>query len=166
MRTRVLAAPMLAALLWGSAAAAGDAIADAAVKFVQKFADAGNGTDPAAYAAFCDPDIVIIDHVPPYVFRGPKACLEEWDAVAAWIAKHKMTVTDYGKLQPPTFVERDGDRVYAVFPATAPLVRGGRQEVEKGWWTFVVRRKGDNWRILAFSWSTEGFVAADAAAPK
>jgi ketosteroid isomerase-like protein len=134
-----------------------------ALAVIRKFNGAANGDDRAAYASYCAPDITFVDHVPPYVFRGPTACQDEWDAVLAWITREKIAVTDYSSLGDPAFVDETPDRVYAVYPATAALSRRGKRQIERGLWTFVVRREPAGWRIASVTWSTLAFAPAPAA---
>jgi ketosteroid isomerase-like protein len=129
-----------------------------AIAFIHKFVDAGNGTDREAWAALCAPDAIIVDHVPPYVFSGPKACQDNWDAEGVWVERNKIVVASYAKLDDPTFVDIAGDRVYAVFPATASLTRDGQKQTERAVWTFVLSRAGQGWRVSAVSWSTLAFT--------
>ncbi len=128
-----------------------------AVALVERFAGAQSRD---AYAAFCDPDTVIVDHVPPYVFRGPHACEDEWDAVVAWTERNGIEVSDYGSLQEPAFVDVTGEHIYIVFPATASMTRNGRAETERGIWTFVLRQHDQEWRIGSMTWSTLDFRAS------
>ena len=158
MRSMLLAACGAVLALAGGGAWASDA--SEAIAAVRKFSAAANGTDRAAYAAFCTADAVFIDHVPPYVFHGPTACADEWDAVGRWIEQNRIVASDYGTLAEPAFVDAAGDRVYAVFPVTASATRSGRKEIETGAWTFVLRREAGDWRIAALTWSTFSFAPA------
>ncbi len=133
-----------------------------AVAVVQQFAKVGNGTDREAYASFCADDMVIIDHVEPYVFSGPRACQDEWDAVFRWMKHDNVSVTDFGRLAEPSFADAREGRVYAVIPAQASVRLDGVAQTETGAWTFVLAREGRNWRIKAFVWSTANFKPAPA----
>lgn len=150
---RALSTVLLASTLMVSAARADDP--GAALAVVQKFAAAPSR---AAYASFCAPDMIYIDHVPPYVFRGPSACQDEWDAAERWARQNKAEVTDWGQITAPSFVDVYEDRVYAVYPVRATLFREARREVEEGYWTFVIQRAPSGWLITAAAFSTVRFV--------
>jgi ketosteroid isomerase-like protein len=139
-----------------SLAAASDA--SDAIAVIHKFSESANGNDREVYASYCADDVVFIDHVPPYVFRGPKACQEEWDAVGAWAEKNNLSVDGFSRLSQPAFVDVSGDRVYAVFPVTASITLHGKKEVETGDWTFVLRREVKGWRIAGLTWTTLRFA--------
>jgi ketosteroid isomerase-like protein len=141
-----------------SLAAASDAADVLAV--IHKFTEAGNGADREVFASYCAEDAVITDHAPPYVFRGPKACQDYWDAEGAWVAQHKVSVSDYGTPSQPAFLEVTKDSAYAVFPVTASMVRDGRREVETATWTFVLRQDRTGWRIASAAWATLKFAPA------
>src|SRR5262245_17517835 len=114
-----------------------------ALAVVQKFAST---QVRAEYASYCAPDAVYVDHLPPYVFRGPTACQDEWDAAEAYAPRHKITQTNWGKITEPSYVEADAGRVYAVYPVTATQVRDGKREVEEALWAFVLQRGPQGWR--------------------
>ncbi|WP_293363603.1 nuclear transport factor 2 family protein [Phenylobacterium sp.] len=150
---RGVASAVLASTLMGSPAHAVDP--SAALAVVQRFAAA---PDRATYASFCAPDMIYVDHVPPYVFSGPSACEDEWDAAERWAQQNRLEVTDWGRITAPSFVDVHDDSVYAVYPVRATLTRNGRREVEEGFWTFVVQRRASGWLIRAATFSTVQFV--------
>ena len=130
-----------------------------ALAVVHKFIGAGNNGDRSAYVSYCANDAVVVDHVAPYVFRGPTACGDEWDALVGWADRNKI-VLGANRASKPAFVDAVGDRVYAVFPVTASITRNGKKGVEAGVWTFTLRRQAQGWRIEAWAWSTLKFTPA------
>jgi ketosteroid isomerase-like protein len=107
-----------------------------------------------AYAAHCAADVMVIDHVPPYVFQGPNACAEHWDAIIAWTARNRVEVSNWGSITEPDFVDVSADLIYAIFPARVDWIRDGAPEIERGTWTFVVRRGEHGWRRAPDTFST------------
>jgi hypothetical protein len=127
------------------------------VAIVQKFNAADSRT---SYVAYCANDVVIVDHEPPFVFRGPDACGKDWDALVVWGEKHRIGWDHFRQdAASPVFFEKDRDQVYAVFPVKAcGFTQNGRPKVEKLYSTFVFRRYGNTWRIAAITWSSLGFA--------
>ena len=125
---------------------------------VQAFNEAGNKGDRNAYVSYCTDDAVMIDREPPYLFRGPTACGDEWDAVVSWSAEHKISADQLSiKFSAPVLVDVAGDRAYAVFPITGRFTMNGTKMLEPEYATFVLRRQSQGWRIAGLSWSTLGW---------
>ncbi|MGA0604268.1 hypothetical protein ACO2Q3_26430 [Caulobacter sp. KR2-114] len=125
---------------------------------IQKYIQASNGDSREAYASFCTEDSVIIDRVTPFVFRGPKACLDHWDAVAAFVEQNKMVVADYAKLGQPTLIDVNSEHAYVVAPWTSPATVAGNKEIEKGVATFILARNANRaWRLASVTWTSFGF---------
>jgi ketosteroid isomerase-like protein len=104
-----------AALLSPISALASDR--DEVVAVVKAYNDAGNKGDRSGYESFCTADAVVVDHVPPYLFQGPTACADEFDAVVAWGTVNKIGIDDLRqKVFDPIFFESHGEAAYAVFP--------------------------------------------------
>lgn len=129
------------------------------VAAVQAYNDAGNKADRKAYASSCTSDAVVVDHVPPYLFQGPTACADEYDAVVAWGAANKIGTDDlYQKVFDPVFFERSGKNAYAVFPVTDWFKQNGKKQVEKLYLTTVLRREENSWRIARLVYTTMGWA--------
>jgi ketosteroid isomerase-like protein len=145
--------PAAIVVLAGTAAASdrSDVIA-----VVQAFNDAAT---KEAYQSYCTDDAVIVDHVPPFVFRGPKACEAEWDADVAWAVKNKFSLQGaVQKASAPVFFTVDGDQAYAVFPVKASwLTHERRRDLETLYATFALRRQGDSWRVANMAWASLGW---------
>ncbi|HZZ86855.1 MAG TPA: nuclear transport factor 2 family protein [Caulobacteraceae bacterium] len=153
MRTFILA--LLAAISLAQSAQASDR--SDIIALVQAF-NRAQTTD--AYQALCADDAIVIDHAPPFMFRGPRACAAAWEADLAWAAKDGLSLDRLvQKLAAPTFVRIDGDQAYAVFAGKAWFDAGRRREVEGLYATFVLRRQAGAWRIAAVTWSSLGWRA-------
>ncbi len=139
--------------LWAVPAAASDT--SDALAVVQKFLAASNKDDRRTYTSYCADDAVIVDHVPPYIFRGPKACDDDWAAADLWMSQHGYAFGEFQLSKP--YVETIGDRVYAAYPLKVTMTRKGETELETGVWTFVLQRRSQRWVIEGWSWATLKF---------
>jgi len=100
----------------------------------------------------CAPEASIIDDFGQHAWLGPKACADWLNAFSAFmktenIASPKVTL---GK---PEHVAVDGNRAYAVIPATFSYQQKGKAMTEKGTWTFALQKMAGGWRIGAWTWS-------------
>ncbi len=161
MTRSVLAAAAMGVVLSGPVAAFGSDKADV-VAVVQAYNDSGNRSDRSGYASYCTEDAVVVDHIPPYSFQGPRACADEYDAVVAWSALNKIGVDDqYSKVFEPVFFEVHADVAYAVFPVKAWFKQNGRPQVEALYLTTTLRRQAHTWRITHLIYSTLGWGPGD-----
>ena len=125
---------------------------------VQGYNDAGNKGDRAGYASYCTPDAIVVDQVEPFVFQGPTACAQEYDAVVAWGVRNKIAAEElYQKVYEPVSFRLDGDTAYAVFPVKGWFKQDGRPQVETLYLTTVLRRQAQGWRIQGLVYSTLGW---------
>jgi len=121
---------------------------------IQKFMDGFNKGDVAAAAAThaADADLVIIDEVPPFAWRGP-------DAFKRWMADLESDAGKNGITEPmvtikaATRVETSGDRAYVVVPAVYTFKRQGVGMRETAQMTFVLKKGGDGWLIHGWTWT-------------
>jgi len=126
---------------------------------LQAFNAAGNRGDRSGYASFCTADAVMIDHVPPYTFRPPNACAQEYDAVASGAMPGLDPKSLVQTVLDPVFFDRKGDRAYAVFPLEARFKLAGRAQLERSYITAVLRREKTGWRIESLVYSSLGWSA-------
>ena len=131
-----------------------------ALAVVQNFLAAANKGDRQAYTSYCAEDAVIVDHAPPYVFRGPKACDDDWTAADRWMSQRGYAFGQFQLSKP--YVETMGDRVYAAYPLKALVTRNGKTEVETALWTFVLQRRSQQWLIEGWSWAMLKFTPVKA----
>jgi ketosteroid isomerase-like protein len=163
MRRQIILAVVAAAVAVLHAAPAAAADRQDVIAVIQAFNTAGNKGDRSGYADFCTPDAVVVDHTPPYLFQGPTACAEEYDAVVAWGARNKIGVDDsLQKVFEPVFFEVQGDVAYAVFPVKAWFREDGHPQVESMYLTAVLRRQANKWRIASLAYSTLGWASVAA----
>jgi ketosteroid isomerase-like protein len=119
---------------------------------IGKFNDAATRADLKAYTAYCTNDAVIVDRIPPYVFRGPHACEDDWNAVVGW--ENQNGIVDGGlKISKPQTLIVSGDRGYAVVPVTVPITHHGKKTTELANWIFSLRRLPAGWRITGWAYA-------------
>ena len=150
---RILAA---AAMVWCCLAAPASAqTADTEVIApIQKFIDSFNKGDVAAAAAThaAGADLVIIDEVPPYVWRGAKA-FQTWSADLESDAKKNGITEPMVTLSAPTRIEKSGDQSYVVVPAVYTFKQRGTAMREAAQMTVVLRKGATGWLIQGWTWT-------------
>ena len=150
---RILA---VAAMVWCCLAAPASAqIADTEVIApIQKFIDSFNKGDIAAAAAThaAGADLVIIDEVPPYVWRGAKA-FQTWSADLESDAKKNGITEPMVTLSAPTRIEKNGDQSYVVVPAVYTFKQRGTAMREAAQMTVVLRKGATGWLIHGWTWT-------------
>ncbi|HZR65247.1 MAG TPA: nuclear transport factor 2 family protein [Terriglobales bacterium] len=123
---------------------------DDIVATIHQFAD---NLDPKTIdkaLATCDSQTSIIDEFPPHL----------WNSCADWVKafgeyNDKNGVTDtVAKIGAPWSVDVEGDRAYAVSPATYTYKQQGKLNKElHAVFTAAFRKTENGWRITAWSWS-------------
>jgi ketosteroid isomerase-like protein len=132
------------------------------VAVVQVQNDAGNKGERSRYVSYCTKDAVVVDHVPPFLFQGPMACGDEYDAVVGWGKQNDIPMdrTTFQKVFDPAFVQVQGDVAYAVFPVKAWFKQNGSIQEETVYLTAGLRRQAHNWRIARLIFASLGWKAA------
>ena len=150
---RLLTLVALAALVFTTSAGAQTADAELMAP-IQKFIDSFNKGDAAAaaatYAAGADP--VIVDEVPPYLWRGAKA-FQAWSAALESDSKKNGITDPKVTLSAATRTERSGDQAYVVVPAVYTYKQGGKDMREAAHMTFVLRKGTSGWLIHGWTWT-------------
>lgn len=121
---------------------------------INKFIEAFNKGDMAGAAAThaSEADLVIVDEVPPFLWRGPQA-LKAWaadleaDAKKHGITDQKVTVS------PATRVESNGSDAYVVVPSVYTFKQGGVPMREAAQMTFVLKKGAAGWLIHGWAWT-------------
>jgi ketosteroid isomerase-like protein len=149
MRTFLLG---LAACLVVASTAAAQAVDPQISAPITKFIDAFNKGDTAGAAATHAADVVIVDEVPPYYWRGPKA-FAEWGAALDADAK-KIGMTEAAvAIRPATRVETVGDQAYVIAPVTFTFKQKGVPMKEDAQMTFVLKKGASGWLIHSWTWT-------------
>ena len=121
---------------------------------ITKFVDAFNKGDMAAAAAThaAGADLVIIDEVSPYLWRGAKA-LQTWagdleaDAKTKGITEQKVTISA------ATRVESTATAAYVVVPAVYTFKEKGVAMSESAQFTFSLQKGASGWLIHGWTWT-------------
>lgn len=117
------------------------------------FIDAFNKNDMKAAAAPYAADAVIVDEIPPFMWRG--RAFAGWSAAlaAAWkeggLADGQMTTA-----APTQFAAGNG-MAYAIIPAHLTYTEKGKPATEDGIFTVTLKQMKAGWRIAAWTWTTK-----------
>lgn len=105
-------------------------------------------------AAVCTDDAVVIDAVPPYVWRGPNACLA-WTNALIDYNKDKSFTEGVLALGSPQHVMIQGDNAYVRVPASYSYILDGSVPINETGSVFTVglRKAAKGWMINGWSWS-------------
>lgn len=139
-------------LVASSLSAAAQALGTGATAPVKVFLDAFNKGDLNAMAAAMEPDTVIMDEVPPHLWRGT-------GAVKAWLASLDAYDKAHGRsagaveLGSSRVTTTASDRGYAVVPAGYTFKEKGKPMREAATITFALHRYGSTWKIDGWSWN-------------
>jgi len=121
---------------------------------IQKFIDSFNKGDNAGAAAThaAEADLVIIDEVPPFVWRGSKA-FQEWGAALDAASKQAGLTDQKVTIKPPTRVESTAEAAYVVVPAVYSYKEKGTAMHEAAQMTFVLKKAASGWLIHGWTWT-------------
>ena len=120
---------------------------------VKDYNAALNNGDQKAAAADTADQVSITDEFAPYSWQGTGANAGWFADYAAW-TKQNDVANDTVALASPWHVVVDGDRAYAVVPATFTYTKRGAKVVEAGSvWTFALHRTAGHWRIVSWAWA-------------
>lgn len=152
-----------AALALAAALTAQAAPPSGPVAALHQFIDAFNKGDVKTAQAAHASDAVIIDEVPPHVWRGPNA-FQAWAASLDKAAKAAGDTDQKVTLGAPVRTDVNGDTAYAVVPATYTYKEKGKPMTERAQFAAAMRKEGAAWKLTGWAWT--GTVPRAAAAPK
>jgi len=121
---------------------------------INKFLEAFNKGDMAGAAAThsSKADLVIIDEVAPFVWRGAQA-VQAWagdldaDGKTRGLTDQKVTI------RAATRAETHGDHAYVVVPAVYSFNQKGVAMREPAQMTFVLKKEASGWLIHGWTWT-------------
>ena len=150
---RILAAAILVWFVAGAPASAQTSDAELMAP-IQKFINSFNKGDTAAAAAThaAGADLVIIDEVPPHLWRGAQA-FQAWSADLGSDAKKNGITEPMVTLGKATRTERNGDHAYVVVPAVYTFKQKGAAMRESAQMTFVLQKGASGWLIHGWTWT-------------
>ena len=152
-RMRVLTLVTIASA-WMVAAAGAQAPDAQLMAPIQKFIDSFNKGDIAGAAAThaAGADLTIIDEVPPFVWRGPKA-FETWSAALDAVSKQGGVTDQMVTIKAPTRTESSGDSAYVIVPAVYTYKEKGVAMREAAQITVVLKKGASGWLIHGWTWT-------------
>jgi hypothetical protein len=121
---------------------------------INKFLEAFNKGDMAGAAAThaSAADLVIIDEVPPYLWRGAQA-FQTWAADLASNDKKEGVTDQKVSIGAATRVETDGVGAYLVVPSVYTFKQKGVAMREAAQMTFTLKKSGTGWLIHGWTWT-------------
>jgi ketosteroid isomerase-like protein len=121
---------------------------------IQKFIDSFNKGDVAAAAAThtATADLVIIDEVPPYVWRGAKA-FHTWSADLESDAKKNGITEPMVRISKATRIEQNDGRSYVVVPAVYTFKQRGTAMRAAAQMTVLLKKGAAGWLIEGWTWT-------------
>jgi ketosteroid isomerase-like protein len=119
------------------------------VALITKWNDLSNKGDEPGMAATCAKDAVVVDDLPPYIWRGSDACTAWQKSADAFVNGEGMTEI-VGGLGKPTHVIISGDKAYAVIPATFAYSQHGNKLTEYATATFTLEKTDTHWLITSW----------------
>jgi hypothetical protein len=128
---------------------------------IQKFMDTFNTGDVAGAAAThaSGADLVIVDEVPPFVWRGAQA-FQQWIADLDVDAKKNGATDQQVTISKPTRTEVSGDQAYVIVPASYTFKQRGVAMRETAQMTFVLKKSASGWLIQGWAWTGGRATAA------
>ena len=133
---------------------------------IQKFIDSFNKGDAAAAAAThsATEDLVIVDEVPPYVWRGAQA-FQKWAADLASDSRANGITDEAVTISAATRVETSGGRAYVLVPAVYTFKQRGVAMRAAAQMTVVLQKGAAGWLIHGWTWTGPKPAPAAAAKP-
>jgi len=121
---------------------------------INKFLEAFNKGDMAGAAAAhsSKADLVIIDEVAPFVWRGAQA-FQAWAADLDADAKKRGLTDQKVTLRAATRAETHGDDAYVIVPAVYSFTEKGVVMREPAQMTFALKKEPTGWLIHGWTWT-------------
>jgi hypothetical protein len=121
---------------------------------IQKFMDSFNKGDMAGAAAThaSEADLVIVDEVAPFLWRGPRA-FQQWSTDLDNDAKKQGITEPMVKVGAPTRTEVSGDQAYVVVPAVYTFKQRGVAMRASAQMTFALKKGPGGWLIHGWTWT-------------
>jgi ketosteroid isomerase-like protein len=121
---------------------------------IKQFIDGFNKGDINSALATCAEQTSIIDEFAPYEWHGTGSCAR-WAADFDADAKKRGITDGVVTIATPRHFAADGDRAYAVYPATYEYKLNGKPVKQSGaTLTVALQKTAPGWRITGWTWST------------
>ena len=121
---------------------------------IRTFVDAFNKGDAAGAAAThaTDADLVIIDEVAPFLWRGPQA-FQAWAGDLGREGKAQGMTEQKVTLGTPTRMEVSGASAYVIVPSTYSFKQKGVAMRETAQMTITLKKGSSGWLIHGWAWT-------------
>jgi hypothetical protein len=121
---------------------------------IHQFIEAFNKGDMAGAEAThaAEADLVIIDEVPPFLWRGAQA-FKAWAGDLERDAKKQGITDEKVSIGAATRVETDGDSAYVVVPSVYTFKQAGVAMRETAQMTFTLKKGAAGWLIHGWTWT-------------
>lgn len=121
---------------------------------IQKFIDSFNKGDMAGAMAThaAGADLAIIDEVPPFIWRGPKA-FQAWSTALDAASKQGGITEQMVTIKAPTRTESTADSAYVIVPAVYTYKEKGVGMREAAQMTFTLKKGASGWLIHGWTWT-------------
>jgi len=113
---------------------------------------AANANDASAFAGLYTDNAIVVDEIPPFVWRGANAGTSWWHVVAAEAQKLKMTHLKAIGIRVGEFRSSPTD-AYLVEPMSVTAIANGKPFVEPGTTTYTFHKVGETWLISSQIWT-------------
>ena len=121
---------------------------------INAFVEAFNKGDVAGAAAThaAGADLVILDEIPPFLWRGAKA-VEAWAGDLESDAKRRGITEPHVALGKATRIESDGTGAYVIVPSVYTFKEKGVAMREAAQMTFALKKGPAGWLIHGWTWT-------------
>lgn len=126
--------------------------AEDATAVVKNLLDKFNAGDIDSFFAGHQEGALIIDEFAPYVWGGPNSA-QRWAGDYATDAKNKGISGGRVDYAGPLQATSNGTSAYVVLPTTYRFTQNGKKLAGKGSMTFVMARRGNDWKIASWTYS-------------
>lgn len=125
----------------------------AIMKLTDAVVKASNADDASALSKLYTEDAVVVDELPPFVWRGANAGVDWWRAVEAFVRNehHHLKLVNARVSE----FQRSAVGAYLVQPMTILEVGGAQPSSESGTWTYTFHNGGGTWLISSQVWTTK-----------
>jgi endonuclease YncB( thermonuclease family) len=149
-----LARAVLLAAGLAASASAGAAIPEGPIGAIHAFIDAFNRDDIATAQAANDPDVGIVDEIPPHEWHGPGS-FQAWVGDLGKDAKAKGQTDQKVTIGQTVRQVVDGDTAYIVVRVSYTYREHGKAIVEPAQIAAALRNGTGGWKIASWAWAGE-----------
>jgi ketosteroid isomerase-like protein len=121
------------------------------MEITARWAEAFNRGSFESDIAPCAEDAVVIDDLPPYVWRGSGACSRWYKAVKAWAEGAAVTHLTI-KIGNTSHLEAEAGHAYLVAPVMLSYIKAGKPVDFPGTLTMTLKKDASGWRVSGAAW--------------